>query len=54
MLPLSFLGGAVLLVLCDLGTRLAFRAFGTKLPVGAVTALIGGPTFLWMLTRRGE
>ncbi|MCA9622349.1 MAG: iron ABC transporter permease [Myxococcales bacterium] len=54
VLPLSFLGGAVLLVLCDLGTRLAFRAFGTKLPVGAVTALIGGPTFLWMLTRRGE
>ncbi|MEQ9320302.1 MAG: iron ABC transporter permease, partial [Polyangiaceae bacterium] len=51
LLPASFLGGAALLVLCDLGTRLLFRAFGTKLPVGAVTALIGGPTFLYMLAR---
>jgi len=51
LLPASFLGGASLLVLCDLGTRLLFRAFGTKLPVGAVTALIGGPTFLYMLAR---
>jgi iron complex transport system permease protein len=51
LLPLSFLAGAIMLVLCDLGSRLAFRAFGTQLPVGAVTALIGGPIFLWMLTR---
>ena len=51
LLPLSFLVGATMLVLCDLGTRLAFRAFGTELPVGAVTAVIGGPVFLWMLTR---
>jgi cobalamin transport system permease protein len=51
LLPLSFLSGAALLVMCDLGTRLLFRASGTKLPVGALTALIGGPTFLYMLTR---
>jgi iron complex transport system permease protein len=51
LLPLSFLVGATMLVLCDLGTRLAFRLFGTELPVGAVTAVIGGPVFLWMLTR---
>jgi iron complex transport system permease protein len=51
VLPLSFFAGAVMLVLCDLGTRLAFRAFGTKLPVGALTALIGGPLFLYMLTK---
>jgi ABC-type cobalamin transport system permease subunit len=24
----------------------------TELPVGAVTALLGGPVFLWLLTRR--
>lgn len=51
LLPACFLGGATLLVLCDLGTRLAFRAVGTKLPVGALTAILGGPTFLFMLTR---
>ncbi len=51
LLPLSVLVGAIMLVLCDLGSRLAFRAFGTQLPVGAVTALIGGPVFLVMLTR---
>jgi len=51
LLPLSALVGATMLVLCDLGSRLAFRALGTQLPVGAVTALIGGPVFLVMLTR---
>jgi iron complex transport system permease protein len=51
LLPVSFLVGATMLVLCDLGSRLAFRLFGTQLPVGAITALIGGPAFLWMLMR---
>ncbi|MBW2457968.1 MAG: iron chelate uptake ABC transporter family permease subunit, partial [Deltaproteobacteria bacterium] len=51
LLPLSALVGATMLVLCDLGSRVAFRALGTQLPVGAVTALIGGPVFLIMLTR---
>ena len=51
LLPISFAGGAIMLLLCDLGTRLAFRAFDTALPVGALTALIGGPVFLYMLTR---
>jgi iron complex transport system permease protein len=51
LLPLSLLVGAAMLVLCDLGTRLLFRVFGTQLPVGALTALIGGPLFLYMLTR---
>lgn len=51
LLPLSFLAGASMLVLCDLGSRMAFRLFGTQLPVGAITALIGGPVFLWMLMR---
>jgi iron complex transport system permease protein len=51
LMPVSILTGASMLVLCDLGSRLAFRLFGTQLPVGAVTAAIGGPMFLVMLTR---
>jgi iron complex transport system permease protein len=51
LLPLSLGGGAAMLVLCDLSTRLLFRVFGTQLPVGALTALLGGPLFLWLLTR---
>ena len=53
LLPLSFIGGASTLVLCDLVGRMAFRALHTELPVGTVTALLGGPMFLFLL-RRGE
>jgi iron complex transport system permease protein len=42
------LGGAVLVV-CDLASRAAFRFLHTEPPVGAVTALVGGPLFLLLL-----
>jgi iron complex transport system permease protein len=51
LLPLSVLVGASALVGCDLVARVAFGVVGTKLPVGAVTALVGGPLFLWLLAR---
>lgn len=52
LMPASLgLGGAAL-VLCDLATRSAFRWLGRDLPVGAVTALVGGPLFLFLLMRR--
>ncbi len=44
------LGGAAL-VLCDLASRAAFRWLHTEPPVGAVTALLGGPLFLVLLRR---
>lgn len=46
LLPASALFGALLLVLADLGARLA-----GGLPVGIVTALIGAPFFIWLLRR---
>ena len=46
LLPASALGGAVLLVLADLGARLV-----GGIPVGVVTALVGAPFFLWLLRR---
>jgi iron complex transport system permease protein len=46
LLPASMVYGALLLVLADLGARLA-----GGVPVGIVTALIGAPFFLWLLRR---
>jgi iron complex transport system permease protein len=51
-LPTSFFAGGAMLVLCDLGARLCFRALRTEPPVGAVTALVGGPLFLVLLRQR--
>jgi iron complex transport system permease protein len=50
VLPGSLLLGAGFLIAADLVARVAFRP--VELPVGAVTALIGGPVFLWLLHRR--
>ena len=51
-LPTAFFAGGAMLVLCDLGARLCFRALRTEPPVGAVTALVGGPLFLILLRQR--
>lgn len=50
VLPGSLLAGAAFLIAADLVARTAFAP--VELPVGAVTALIGGPFFLWLLQRR--
>ncbi len=52
LLPVSLPAGAAALVLCDALSRLLFHALHTTPPVGAVTALIGGPLFLVLLRRR--
>lgn len=49
-LPSSFLAGALLLLISDILGRLPI--FGTSVPVGVVTSLIGGPVFLAILLRR--
>ena len=51
LVPASALGGAAFLVLCDTLARSLLG--GRELPVGAITALLGGPVFLFLL-RRGE
>lgn len=50
VLPASILFGAAFLVVCDLIARTAMSPI--ELPVGIVTALIGGPFFIWMLVRK--
>jgi len=52
LLPASLFAGGGVLVLCDLGSRALFRWLHTEPPVGAVTALLGGPVFLALLRRR--
>jgi iron complex transport system permease protein len=49
LLPAAFFGGAAFLVLADLVARIAVAP--GELPVGVVTALIGGPFFLYLLRR---
>jgi iron complex transport system permease protein len=50
VLPASALFGAAFLIGCDLVARTAFAP--VELPVGIITAMIGGPFFLWLLFRR--
>lgn len=49
LLPASFAGGAVLVVLADLASRTVSARF--ELPLGSVTALVGAPYFLLALRR---
>jgi iron complex transport system permease protein len=50
VLPASTLVGGAFLVSCDVVARTALAPL--ELPVGIITALIGGPFFLWLLVRR--
>ena len=43
--------GGAFLVLCDTLARTVIAP--AELPAGVLTALLGGPFFLWLLLRRG-
>ncbi|MBM3780303.1 MAG: iron ABC transporter permease [Acidobacteria bacterium] len=49
VLPASTLLGAAFLVLCDVVARTLLAP--VEVPVGIITAVIGGPFFLWLLVR---
>jgi iron complex transport system permease protein len=50
VLPASAFAGAAFLVVCDALARTVLSPL--ELPVGIITALIGGPFFLWLLLRK--
>ncbi len=50
VMPASACLGAAFLVGCDVVARTIMAPF--ELPVGVITALTGGPFFLWLLVRR--
>jgi iron complex transport system permease protein len=52
LLGASVLGGATLMILADLLARTVIAP--SELPVGVVTALLGGPFFLFLLRREGK
>jgi len=52
VLPCSLLFGGAFLVACDLIARTVLAPI--ELPVGIVTAVIGGPFFLWLLVTRTQ
>ncbi|PGH57142.1 ABC transporter permease [Azospirillum palustre] len=51
LLPVAALGGALLLLWVDVAARSLFAP--REIPVGIVTALVGGTFFLWLMRRRG-
>ncbi|MBI4265331.1 MAG: iron ABC transporter permease [Acidobacteria bacterium] len=51
LLPAAALFGAAFLVACDLVARTVLAP--VEIPVGIVTAMLGGPFFLWLLVRKG-
>ncbi|HEY5091209.1 MAG TPA: iron ABC transporter permease [Polyangia bacterium] len=50
LLPLSFVGGGIFLVIADLVARTLLAP--AEIPVGVVTAAVGAPVFLALLVRR--
>ncbi|HNX33231.1 MAG TPA: iron ABC transporter permease [Kiritimatiellia bacterium] len=52
LLPCSALAGGTFLVVCDTLARTLFAPH--EIPVGVITALSGGPFFLYLLTRKGK
>jgi iron complex transport system permease protein len=52
LLPASLIGGAAFMVIADLIARTVIAP--AELPVGAITALCGGPFFIYMLRREGR
>ncbi len=50
LIPCSFFAGAAFLTLCDALARTVLAP--SELPVGVVTAMLGGPFFIWLLRSR--
>lgn len=50
LVPTSFLLGAAFLAICDTISRMALAP--AEIPVGVITAMLGGPFFIWILRTR--
>jgi len=52
VVPASFLIGAIFLILADTIARIIILP--SELPVGVVTAMIGAPTFIYLLKKQSN
>ncbi len=50
LLPAVILGGAALMLICDIVAQLPGKEF--TLPINAITSLIGAPVVIWLLVRK--
>jgi len=50
LLPATAVGGGAFLALCDTLARMLIRP--TEIPVGVITAMLGGPFFLFLLLKK--
>ena len=50
LIPVSMLFGASFLIICDTVARTIIAP--TEIPVGIITAMLGGPFFVWLLKRK--
>ena len=50
LIPASMLFGASFLIICDTFARTLLAP--TEIPVGIITAMLGGPFFVWLLKRK--
>ncbi|TQR21377.1 FecCD family ABC transporter permease [Psychrobacillus vulpis] len=50
VLPLSFINGAALLIICDLVSRTIISP--TELPIGVITSFVGAPVFAYIFFRQ--
>ncbi len=50
IMPASILAGAAFLVVCDIVSRVALAP--TEIPVGAITAALGAPIFVYLLKKK--
>jgi iron complex transport system permease protein len=46
------ISGGVFVVVADLAARSMLEP--VEIPVGLITAAVGGPVFLWLITRRRD
>ncbi len=51
LMPASMLFGAIFLLLVD---NISRNLLATEIPIGILTAFIGAPFFVWLITRKGE
>jgi iron complex transport system permease protein len=52
LLPAGLVGGATFLVVVDVVARMALRP--QEVPIGIVTAVLGAPMLMWLMSRRSE